>query len=71
MDKFHPEINTTKLVNPKQGNDYQKLMGMSQWLNSIGQVDIVFATNQWSKFNAAPCEGHIKYVEQMYGFLKK
>ena len=68
---FHPKSKENPLLDSKRVNDYQKLMGMAQWLNSIGRMDIAFTTNQLSRFNVTPQEGHMKAVEHLYGFLKK
>ena len=45
---FHPEIDTTPLCTPENTNDYQRVQGITQWIHTMGRVDISYTTNQMS-----------------------
>ena len=45
-------------------------MGILHWAGAIGQMDTHTAVMAMGCFCAKPCEGHLKQVERIYGFLK-
>jgi hypothetical protein len=47
------------------------LIGMGQWVNVLGRVDICHAISVLSQFNAAPRHGHLQLARHVWGYLKK
>jgi hypothetical protein len=67
----HPEEDGSPLVNNKLHRQYQSLIGMAQWLVTLGRIDICYTVSSLSRFCAAPREGHYKRVLRLWGYLKK
>jgi hypothetical protein len=67
----HPEEDETPLLDNKYHRQYKSLIGMAQWLVTLGRIDICYAVSSMSRFCAAPREGHYKRVLQLWGYLKK
>lgn len=67
----HPEEDETPLLDNKYHRQYQSLIGMAQWLVTLGRIDICYAVSSLSRFCAAPREGHYKRVLRLWGYLKK
>lgn len=67
----HPEMDQSELLDEKGHRLFQMLLGMAQWLVTIGRPDICFATSSLSRFGAAPREYHLKLAKQIFGYLKK
>ena len=66
---FHPEIDTTPLCNAEETNNYQRIQGITQWIHTMGIVDITYVTNQMSAYNAAPRKGHFQHPEHTFSYL--
>ena len=47
------------------------LIGMLNWLVTIGRIDVAYATSSMSRFTACPRKGHLERVMKIYGYLKK
>ena len=69
--KDHPELDTTPELDDEGRTKYMSLIGALQWLISLGRFDIMHAVVSLSRFRAAPREGHLERVKQIYGYLKK
>ena len=67
----HPEINTSKLLEPKQIQMYQSLVGSMQWAVSLGRLDIATAVMTLSGFRALPRQGHLDRAKRIIGYLAK
>ena len=67
---YHPEIDGTPLLGDDEVNYYMSLIGILQWLNELGRIDICFAVQLMSRFNAMPREGHMKAVLRIFAYLK-
>jgi hypothetical protein len=67
----HPEIDTTELLEPKQIQMYQSLVGSMQWAVSLGRLDIVTAVMTLSGFRALPRQGNLDRVQHFVGYLAK
>lgn len=66
----HPENIDDELLGEQQHRLYQKLIGMAQWLVCIGRIDIGYALTSLNRFSAAPRQGHLKLLRQLFGYLK-
>ena len=65
----HPELDTSPLLSEENVKIYQSLIGALQWSVQIGRFDVGTATMTMSRFRAAPREGHLERVKQIYGYL--
>ena len=67
----HPELDTSVLLGDSDHTKYQMLIGMLNWIVTIGRIDIAFAVTSLSRFVASPREGHMKRALHVFGYLKK
>ena len=59
-----------RYVLQKETNDYQKIQGITQWINTMGRVDIEYTTNQMSSYNTAPRKGNFQHPEHTFSYLE-
>ena len=71
VNKDHPELDDTELLDDDGRRQYQSNIGIAQWIDTAGRMDIVFAVSSLSRFNANPRHGHLKRTIKLFGFLKK
>ena len=55
----HPELDESKHLDDDEHTKYQMLIGMLNWIVTIGRIDIVFAVSSLSRFTACPRQGHM------------
>ena len=67
----HPEEDDTDLLDATQHKVYQQMLGMLNWLVTIGRFDIAFATSSLARFVACPRKGHLDRLKHVFGYLKK
>ena len=67
----HPELDDSCPLNDDGHKKYQMLIGILVWLNVLGRSDISHATTSFSKFTAAPRQGHLDRVLRVFGYLKR
>jgi hypothetical protein len=67
----HPEIDDTGLLSEREHRIYQRLMGILQWLVSLGRFDICYAVSSLSRFNSAPRKGHLQRAIRVFGYLEQ
>ena len=70
-ENTHPEIDTTTLLNREGIQRYQTLMGMLQWIVTLGRFDIGCAVMTLGRFRTAPREGHLALIHHVFGYLRK
>jgi len=58
-------------MDEKHASLYCALIGLANWLITLGQFDINYATNAMLRFTMAPCEGHLVAMKRVFGYLKK
>jgi hypothetical protein len=72
LPNAHPELDTTELLDEEGNRQYQKIIGMGQWLMVAGHFDINFAVSSLlSRYAAAPQQGNLIIAEDVLGYLKK
>ena len=49
----------------------QLLIGILQWIEELGHVDICLEVSMMSSHLALPRKGHMEQVMQIFGYLKK
>jgi Reverse transcriptase (RNA-dependent DNA polymerase) len=67
----HPELDTSEPLDENGTKQYQKIIGIGQWLVVAGRFDINFAISSLSRYAAAPRKGHLDMAEDILGYLKK
>ena len=67
----HPELDDSPPLDTERHRHFQMLLGMGQWVCTIGRPDIAHAMASLSRFNAGPREGHLKLAFRVWGYLKK
>ena len=67
----HPELDMSPKLNEEDRVLYMLLVRQSQWLISLGRLDIVCTIMTMSRFCAAPREGHMKRMKRIYGYVKQ
>jgi hypothetical protein len=68
-EKLKPELDSSKLLDAPGHRNYQRLIGIGQWLLTIGRYDLTFAISSLSRFSAAPREGHLKALHRVFRYL--
>ena len=66
---FHPELDSSTLLNQRDHTLYQSLIGTLQWLVTLGRIDIHYATSKLSQYGAAPRSNHLAQVIRVYTYL--
>lgn len=67
----HPELDETELLGDEDHTKYQMLIGMLNWIVTLGRIDIAFAVSSLSRFVALPRKGHTERALYVFGYLKK
>jgi hypothetical protein len=67
----HPELDTSPLLDADGIQHYQSLIGILQWMISLGRFDIATAVMTMSSFRAAPRIGHLDRLKRICGYLSK
>lgn len=67
----HPEMDGTDYLNEREHRIYQRLMGILQWLVSLGRFDICYTVSSLSRFNSAPRMGHMNRAIRVFGYLEQ
>ena len=67
----HPELDESEVLGDDDHTKYQMLIGMLNWIVTIGRIDIAFAISSLSRFVAAPRRGHMDRALYVFGYLKK
>jgi hypothetical protein len=69
IENYHPEIDTSNLLDDIGIKHYQSLIGAVQWLVSLGRFDIHLGVATMSSYCCAPGQGHLIRLKRMYGYL--
>jgi hypothetical protein len=70
-DTCKPELDDSPLLDPDGHRVYQQLIGMAQWLVTIGRFDLAFALNSLSRFSSSPRERQLGHAIRIFKYLKK
>jgi hypothetical protein len=71
IEKDHPEIDTSDLLDALGIKQYQSLIGALQWLVTLGRFDIHLGVATMSSYRCAPRQGHLERLQRMYGYLRR
>lgn len=67
----HPETDDSEVLDDEKHRQFQMLMGILNWIVTIGRLDVAFATMSLSRFSACPRQGHLDRAIKVFGYLKK
>ena len=67
---YHPELDASPILNGKGHTHFQMLMGMLQWLVTIGRPDLCHANASLSRFGACLRETHLSLALHVFGYIK-
>ena len=70
-DNCHPELDNTPLLDLNDHRRFQMLLGMLQWMVTIGCPDLCHGVAMLNRFGACPREYHLKLALGMFEYLKK
>ncbi|MEM7297751.1 MAG: hypothetical protein AAF391_05735 [Bacteroidota bacterium] len=70
-DSYHPELEEGELLDEEGRKRHQYIIGILQWISTLGRIDVVYATSSMSRFSNAPKNKHLEAVERILGYLKK
>ena len=67
----HPEMDESEPLDDEKHRKFQMLIGILNWIVTIGRLDVAFATMSLSRFSACPRMGHLDRALKVFGYLKK
>jgi hypothetical protein len=67
----HPELDDSTILRDDEHRKFQMLIGMLNWVVTIGRLDVAHATMSLSRFSACPRKGHLERVLKVFGYLKR
>jgi hypothetical protein len=70
-DKTQPEMDTSAELDAGGRGKYQSLIGILQWIVTLGRFDIACAVMTMSRFRTAPRVGHLALLGNVFGYLRK
>ena len=68
---YHPELDTSPLLDVDGIAKYRSLIGSLNWILTLGRFDIAYALSSMSRYNMAPRKGHMDAVSRIFGYLRK
>ena len=68
---YKPEEDTSDLLDDAGKKLYMRLIGILQWIVTIGRIDICYAVNSMSRFNQCPRVDQIRHVTGIFYYLRK
>ncbi len=69
-DQAHPEVDTSPLLGLDDHRKFQMLLGMLQWMVTIGRPDLCHAVTSLNRFGACPREFHLELAVRVFGYIK-
>ena len=67
----HPELDDSEELGDEDTTKYQSMIGVLQWLISLGHFDIASAVMTMTRFRANPRVGHLERLKHIYGYIRK
>jgi hypothetical protein len=71
LEKDHPELDNSPLLDENGIKQYQSVLGALQWLITLGRFDIQVAVMTMSGYRIAPREGHLERLKRIIGYVKR
>ena len=70
-ESYHPELDTSDFCDADNISKYKSLLGSANWVITLGHCDITYAVNTLLHYTMAPCPGHCKAMEGVFGYLRQ
>jgi hypothetical protein len=67
-EKYHPELDTSDLLDSTGIKQYESLIEALQWLITVGRFDIHLCVTTMSGYRVAPRQGHLDCLKRTYGY---
>jgi hypothetical protein len=64
-----PELDTLAEIDAGEHRKYQSLIGILQWIVTLGRFDIACTVMTMSRFRTAPWLGHLTLLGNIFGYL--
>jgi hypothetical protein len=71
MESYHPELDDSPLLDETNHSKYRALIGSANWVNTLGGMDVTYATNTMARYSMAPRQGHLIALKRVFGYLRK
>jgi Reverse transcriptase (RNA-dependent DNA polymerase) len=68
---YRPEVDVTQALPEWAIRYYQGLIGVARWCIEIGRIDITTEISKLSSHSAAPREGHLDALLDVFAYLKR
>ena len=69
--EWHPEVDETPLLLPKDVKKYQKVLGIGIWLSITTRPDVTFSITTLSRYTHIARQGHLKNLIRVFEYLHK
>ena len=66
----HPELNTSPLMGLDDHRKYQILLGMLQWMVTIGKPELYQLVSSLNRFGKFPRKGYLDLDVHSFGYIK-
>ena len=66
----HPELDTSSLLDLDDHRIFQMLLGMLQWMVTIGKPELCQLVSCLNRFGACPREAHLDLAVRSFGYIK-
>jgi Reverse transcriptase (RNA-dependent DNA polymerase) len=71
VSSYKPELDVSTELDADKANYYQSLVGVLRWIIELGRLDITTEVSMLAAHMAAPREGHLQAVFQVFAYLKQ
>jgi hypothetical protein len=68
--EYHPELDTSSLLQPDDASKYRMLIGSLNWTVTLGRFDVYYVTQTLARYGMAPRQGHLDALRRAFGYLK-
>ena len=59
IDDTHPELDESPLLGLNDHRKFQMLLGMLQWIVTVGKPELSATVASLNRFGVCPCERHL------------
>ena len=70
MTDYHPELNDSPLFGIDDHRKFQTLLGMLQYMVTIGKPELYQAVSSLNRFGACPREGYLELAVRCFCYIK-
>ena len=70
VTEWHPELDNTPLLGIDDHRKFQMLLGMLQWMVTIGRSELCQVFSSLTLFGVCPREVHLDLVVRCFGYVK-